>query len=483
MNSETGANDASTNRRVINRRRFIEFSSSGAIATIAGYSSAGRSSSQEEVTVKYAGTSADKKNADALQKALHEAGLPEHISVEFLAISDISDDIQAQYRQWLTAGRSTPDILRMDNGWTRPFIARGELLNLNEYLSDEGLTRLNDDYFQSIVDTSRGADGAHYGIPYNIGFPTIQYRKDLANQAGYDPDGNNWDTEPMSWQRFSEVIADIRDQSGTQHGYAWQGNNYEGLACCTFNEFMTSFGGAYFGGRENLFGPIGERPVTVTEDPVVDAVRLGRALIHGSEDDHALDGYQAISPESVLQWTEGSTMSLFLEGDAVAHRYWPSGVYMAGEEFGDKMGVMPIPYGVTPENAKYDGTGGTASALGGWNLTVNPNSENIDPAVQVLEAMLKPEFREFQFRNLEYIVPDRTVLTSDSAKEVPIWGPHLDTLGVAGDNTIPRPATVVWPDESKAIASHVNNSFSQQVEPTSAMSDLKSALTDIENSI
>ncbi len=28
---------------------------------------------------------------------------------------------------------------------------------------------------------------------------------------------------------------------------------------------MTSYGGAYFGGRENLFGPIGDRPITVEE--------------------------------------------------------------------------------------------------------------------------------------------------------------------------------------------------------------------------
>ena len=26
------------------------------------------------------------------------------------------------------------------------------------------------------------------------------YRKDLVEEAGYDPEGENWATEPMSWQ-------------------------------------------------------------------------------------------------------------------------------------------------------------------------------------------------------------------------------------------------------------------------------------------
>jgi ABC-type glycerol-3-phosphate transport system substrate-binding protein len=447
--------------------------------------------------------------AEDTRQALYDAGLSEDVEVTFLSTSEISGDVEAQYRSWLNAGRETPDVFRMDSGWTIPFIVRDQLVNLGDRLSDEALTTIEENYFDAPVQsaqapatavggggdgTATGADGGIggnlYGVPWQVGFPTIQYRSDLVTDAGFDPEGESWATEPMTWQRFSEVIAETHGNADVEYGFNWQGTDYVGLSCCTFNEFMTTWGGAYFGGRDTLFGPVGERPVTVNEEPVHQALAMVRTLVHGSDDEFALDGYQQISPNAVLEWTEGPSLEPFTNGNAVALRYWPSGIFEAAtafEESGDlspdDLGTMPIPYAVTEEESEYDGIGGTASALGGWHLTVNPNSNTVDAAVQVIEATMQQSFREFQFSELGYLTGDRRLFDPENVGDVDPWGPHLETLRVAGENAIPRPVTVVWPDESSQIASRVNAVLAQQQAPEEAMSALAGSLEEIEQSV
>ncbi|WP_227352874.1 extracellular solute-binding protein [Haladaptatus salinisoli] len=463
------------------RRRFVKtVGATGALSGLSGLATAAR---QGQTTIQWAGNPVDKQNVGKINQALHNAGLPQNINIEVIVTSNISDDVQQQYRQWLQAGRNQPDILRMDSGWTIPFIARGQIANLNQELSQSSLNRIKQDNFTASVNTASAPNGDLYAVPYFTDLPTIQYRKDWVTNAGFDPDGQNWATEPISWKRFSNVISKTQQQQNTQYGYSWQASAYEGLSCCTFNELMTTWGGAYFGGRDNLFGPVGERPITVNEQPVIQALRMGRTFIHGQQDQFSMQGYQQISPQAVLQWTEGPSQSAFMNENAVAMRWWPSGLYDAAQKFGDRLGVMPIPYGVRPNQAKYEGTGGTAAALGGWHLALNPNSQNKQAAVQVLNAVAKVPFREFEFRTLGYVPPDNTYLQSQRAQQVSIWGNYLDTLRLAGETAIPRPVTVVWPDESTAIADRVNGALAQQQAPQPAMSALQSTLQDIEGSL
>ena len=435
-----------------------------------------------DVTVNIAATSVEANNKQGFLDSLREGGLPENIDISFLATSDISGNVQSQYRSWLQTGREDPDILRMDSGWTIPFIKRGQLVNLSERLPSETLSGIEKDYFGAAVKATTGQGGDLYGVPYQVGLPTIQYRKDLVKQAGYDPDGNNWATEPISWKKFSEVIAKAKQESGMKYGYSWQAKNYVGLSCCTFNELISTWGGAYFGGMDTLFGPVGERPVTVDEEPVINALKMGRSFIHGPDGEHALEGYKKISPTDVLQWTEGPSKSQFIDGNAIALRYWPSAIPDAADEFGDKLGLMPIPFGVQPSESKYENLGGTAAALGGWNMTLNPHSTNKDAAIKVLDALTSQPFRQFQLKTLDLLPPDTAALSQKQLQDVPVWGKYADTIKVAGENAVPRPVTSVWPDQSSAIAERVNAVLAGQQAPDSGMSELKSTLEQLENS-
>ncbi|WP_410767035.1 substrate-binding domain-containing protein [Haloferax sp. DFSO60] len=447
----------------------------------------------EDITIQWA---ADTRIADAEEEvlqALSDAGLPDNITVDIIAGSQVTDNRQAQYQQWLSGGREEPTLLMMDSGWTIPFIARNQLQNLSQSLPSEMTDAINNEYFEASVATATGSDGDLYGQPLFPDFPTMQYRKDLLRNAGYtDDDFETWATESMSWEEFSAITKEALDANDVQYGYTFQANVYEGLSCCDFNEFMTSYGGAYFGGRENLFGPVGDRPITVEEEPVINSIRMVRTLIHGEDDEYALDGITGnIAPEAVLQWTEEPSRQPFTTGNAVMHRNWPYSIVINGAEpsaendqtgFGEDLGVMPIPYGVTPDEAEYEGTGGPVAALGGWHLTMNPNSsdEQKQAGVQVMKAMQDEQFQLDMFRIIGWIPPRPTLLDSDEAAEVDIIGRYLPALKVAGENAIPRPVTVVWPQESGRVSQEVNAAYAQEKSPEQAMADLASQLEQIE---
>jgi ABC-type glycerol-3-phosphate transport system substrate-binding protein len=445
----------------------------------------------EEITIQWAADTRVADASDEIMQAMRDAGLPDNIDVEILAGSQVTDNRQAQYQQWLSSGRQDPTLMMMDSGWTIPFIAREQLQNLSQSLPNDLVSEVEEEYFQASVNTAQGTDGDLFGIPLFPDFPTMQYRKDLLRNAGYsDSDFDTWATESMSWAEFSQVTKQAMEaNSDTQYGYTFQANVYEGLSCCDFNEFMTSWGGAYFGDpSQNLFGPIGDRPITVDEEPVLDSIRMVRKFIHGSDDPEALGSDYAgnIAPEAVLQWTEEPSRKPFTSGDAIMHRNWPYSIVIngAGDVFGEDLGVMPIPAGVPESEAQYPMTGGPVAALGGWHITMNPNSTAAQKqaAVSVIRAMMQESFALAMFRIIGWIPPKPALLDSSEAAEVDVIGRYTQQLKVAGENAIPRPVTVVWPQQSGRISSQVNAAYAQEKTPEKAMSDLKSQLQQIENS-
>ena len=465
------------------RRAFLKATAGS--AAVAGLGALpGSASSQQGTTIQFATDPLAGQNSEAITQGLHDAGLSEDINVELITGAFETGSRQQQYQQWLNAGRAEPDLLQMDNGWTIPFIVRDQLLNLTQALPSDFISNIEDNYFSALVDTARSPQGDLYGVPLFPDFATMLYRKDWVEDAGYDPEGESWSENSITWQEFSQVVSDTMEAQGTQYGYTWQGDVYEGLSCCDFNELMSSWGGAYFGPLENLFGPIGDRPITVTEEPVINALRMGQTFID-ADAPAALDGYQGgISPRAVLQWTEQTSLQPFQNENAVAHRNWSYAINQTGAEdaFGENLGVMPLPYAVTPDEAQYEGTGGPVSALGGWHVSVNPNTNNQEAALEVLQAMATDSFRLVLFENIGWLPPRPDLFQASEFQEVEPVGRYLPQLQTAGENAIPRPVTAVWPQESTQIAQEVNTALGGDKQPQQAMSDLQSALEQIEQS-
>jgi ABC-type glycerol-3-phosphate transport system substrate-binding protein len=431
-------------------------------------------------TIEFIGGSTLANAAEGTNELLHEAGLSQDITLNITTGGQTTDDLQSQYRQILSAGRKTPDIMLVDSGWTIPFIVRDQLLNLEEELPQDLLDRVHDQYFQASVSSATAANGDLYAFPLYPDFPTIQYQKDLVQNAGYD--WSQYATDPMSWEQFSMELADVYEQSDVEFPFNWQATAAEQLSCCVFNEYLTTFGGAFFGNpNENLYQNIGTRPVTVNEEPVIESLRMARTFIHGSDAPNTNDTYAGnISPESVLQWDVEPSRAPFTNGNAVALRNWPYSIAITGSEenMGENQGVMPMPYGVPEGEGQYPGTGGSIAALGGWHIGVNPNTEKMDAILEFLRTMTTEEFMKGMFGLVGYMPPISDVL--EDSTDVPIMGRYVDSLAYAGAHSIPRPVTPLWPQESDAIAQSANAALSSGGNPTDEMNSLAERIQAIE---
>jgi len=389
------------------------------------------------------------------------------------------------YQRLLEAGEAEPDIFMMDSGWVNVFIQQGLISNLSDELESSELQTVEDDYFEGFTATARDpGSGDLFGMPMYPDFPVMQYNKDYARQAGYgESDFETWATEPMTWKEWSQLTAEIQEAAGVKHGFTTQWDIYVGTSCCTFNEVMSSWGGAYFGGRENLFGPVGDRPVTVNGQETIDSLRMMRTFVD-DDYDNALEGYASgIAPSNITQWTEESSRSPMADGNSVMHRNWPYaiGLNAAEDALGtDNYGTMPMPYAVTEDEAAQPGTGGTTSALGGWHIVLNPNSERKEEAMEVIRTTMKDDVYLGLFELWGWLPPKPELFESDRAAETGVVGNYLDTIRVAGENAMARPSTTVWPTQATMIAEQANAAVAGDKSPEQAMNDLQSSLENTE---
>lgn len=491
----------------ISRRRFIEAAgATGVAAGLGGCSDDGEDggdgadgaddagggttvgdAGDEEVTIVWNTHDFEDDTKEQMQNALHDFGLPDRITVEFEEQpGETTDDTQQTYTQWLNSGRESPDILTPDTAWSIPYVVQDHVLNLSEHMSQEKLDYMDENFVDALKGTMSDDSGDYYGVQWNTDIAGIQYRKDLVEEAGYDPEGENWATESMTWEKFSQVVADVLEQNpDMDYGYAFQGRAYEGLVCCNYNEWVTSFGGTFFGGRDNLFGPVNDRPITFDEEPHYQALQMIRTFLHGQDDEYSLDRFEGnIAPSANLQWAEEGSRQPFTDGNAVANRNWPYAWAINGaeEEFGEDLGVMPLPEGVPENEAQYEDTGGIGrSFIGGWTCMVNPNSEHVEEAVTVLEHYIgNEEIIELLFDRGGQLPPDLAMLEGGVLDGVGVLGRYTDVLKTVAPRAIPRAATVAWGTQSDQIGQEVNGCLNQDQSPEETLTTLEDSIADIE---
>ena len=485
MNMPDRSSQGTGDEASVSRRTFVQAAgATGATVGLAGciYGDEGSS----DAVVFGFDPDAASEVGDEIIDLYYEAGLDESIEIEFQEGEQDTGERRDNYVNLLEAGETQPDLFLMDNGWANIFIQRGYVANLEDELEDDELARIDEEYFEEFTDTIRDAEtGDLHGVPLFPDFPTMQYRKDYAREAGYDDDDfEAWATEPMTWQEWAELTEEIVEASDADYGLATQFDVYEGTACCTWNEVMTSWGGAYFGGREHLFGPVGEREVTVDDEAFVDALRMMRTFVADEHDDDTLEDYPTgIAASGITSWQEQEALDEILGGSAAMQRNWPFSIVEGAEEFGtDDWGVMPMPYAVSEDEATQPGTGGSTAALGGWHAVLNPDAENKDAALEVLRVSMTDEFNLGLLELWGWLPPKPALFESEEAEQLEPIGEYMETLRIAGENAMPRPVTEVWSTQAETIAEEVNQAVAGDKTPDEAAEDLQDSLEEIENS-
>ncbi len=487
--SDTEPNTKSSDGSGVSRRTFVQ--AAGASAGAVGLAGClyGNGDGGDGVVIGF-DPDAEQAVGEEIKQLFYDNGLDGDIEIEFRPGDSDTGDRRDNYVSLLQAGEAEPDILLMDNGWVNVFIQRGHIANLSDELTDEELSRIENEYFGPFTDTARDPETDNlYAVPLFPDYPSMIYRKDYAREAGYDDDDfDEWATEPMTWQEWADVTEEIVDASDAEFGLATQWDNYEGTACCTWNEVMSSFGGAYFGGRDNLFGPVGDRPVTVDEPEFIEGLSMMYTFVAEEEDEYTHDDYPTgLATTSITSWRELDAHSAMAGGNAVMQRNWPFAIVdsITSDDYDlevDDVGTMPIPYAVSEADAAQPGTGGTTSALGGWHLCLNPNSERKAEALEVLRTAMEDDVNLGLFDLWGWIPPKPGLFEAEEAESLEPIGNYLDTLQVAGENAMARPVTQQWPSQSSSISEQVNQAVAGDKPPAEAAADLQESLEGTESS-
>jgi len=284
-------------------------------------------SASHGVTLTVLGFNPDSGQAlrtDALDEFTRTTG----IAVDLIPTGGTSAEQLSQTLRLLNQHASTPDVYLIDVVWPG---------TLGEHLLD--LTRYADQEAHSHIPALLANDtvkGRLVGLPFYVNIGMLYYRTDLLAKYGFAHPPATWD----ELESMARKIQRGERAAGNRAfwGYVWQGAAYEGLTCNAL-EWQASFGG----GR--IIEPDGT--VSVNNPHTIRALRM------------AVRWLGAISPPSVLSYTESDSLNAFRAGNAAFLRYWSAGV-----DAGSGGALLPA------------GPHGRAQTMGGFHLAVSRYSVN-----------------------------------------------------------------------------------------------------------
>jgi ABC-type glycerol-3-phosphate transport system substrate-binding protein len=435
----------------------------------------------EEVRLRFAAAPVESDQMDAINEALHAAGLAENVTLRHRETGTVG--LRGQAREWMTSASSVPDLIVTDAGWTRSLLRDdlGVRLEQQAEFPEAARNRVREG-FSATVDTVTNDGGALMAVPLHVSAPTVAYRTDLFEQGGYPRDSSRA-TSPMTWQAFADAVNDVQNQTGVSLGFGFGAERYDGLACCLFNEVLTSWGGAYFGRPDRLLERYGGRPVTAGNEPARNAMAMLRTFMY-DDDRQALNDYASdISSPEVLDWQDDEPVARMVNGNAASIRARTEDLAtLAGSSVGSSVRAMPLPYAVTESEADQQGAGGTSPSMGGWNVIVNPRSRNVSAAARAAAAMTTDDFRLAMLEQANF-VPPRASLFSTSRARNSTMGPFLSAVQFAAESAIPRPSNRRWYERmSDVVEREVHDCLAQEQNPGEAAQGIESRLRRFEGS-
>ena len=346
-----------------------------------------------------------------------------------------------QLRTEFQAGASEIDVVGGDVIWPAQFAANGWILDV----SDKFPKSEQQKFLKGPIDSLIYEDGI-YGVPWYTDSGMLYYRKDLLEESGISE-------PPTTWTDLQEMADQVSQETGTKYGFVFQGAEYEG-GVCNGLEYIWTHGG-------NALDP--NDPSKVIIDSPESAAGLE------TEYSMVADG---VAPKAVSTYKETETDPTFLNGDAVFARNWPYMYALAGSEDYPKVKPEQIAVAALPI-----GEGGTtASALGGWNMLINANSQKQDSAWEFVQWITAEEQQKWRAVQAS-LLPTRTALYDDQEimQKIPVIRLGQEAL----KNSRPRPVSPYYSDMSLKMAEQFNRALKGDVSPEQAVKTLQQELESI----
>jgi multiple sugar transport system substrate-binding protein len=341
-------------------------------------------------------------------------------------------------RRMFRRGGAGIDVIAGDVIWPAEFASKDWIADLsNRFLQVE-----RDKFLDEPIKTNT-RQGKIWGVPWFTDVGLLFYRKDLLDDSGFpDP--------PETWDELKRIALQVKQDRGLQHGYVFQGADYEGGVCNGLEYIWTHGGDVLDSNNQVIINSIEARNGLRTERHIVE------------------DG---VAPQRVHTFTEEQSAERFLDRKAVFCRYWP-GLYgvlgQPGELRRNQVGVAELPRG---QDVQQGG-----GCLGGWNMFINAASAHQNEAWQFIEFMTD-EARQKRMARAGSYLPTREDLYQDPQllNQVPILGLSSGAL----NNARARPIHPRYLDMSEEMAQWFHLSLRGVVTPAQATVTLRRELSDI----
>ena len=341
------------------------------------------------------------------------------------------------------SGETKADIISGDVIWPAQFAANGWISEISDLFTPD----LRDANLPAAVE-SNTYEGSVYGVPWFTDAGLLYYRKDLLEKAGFSG-------PPATWDELREIAFKVKQDEGIKFGFVFQGAEYEG-GVVNGLEFIWSAGG-------DVLDPDDLEKVVVAAPEAVEGLGVARGMVT-----------EEVAPGAVPSYKEYESYTVFLEGDAVFMRNWPSVYARAADPSLSNVEQERIEVAALPVLSEGDRA---YSGLGGWNLMVNAESENKTEAAWAFIRYLAapPQQKE---RALEggYLPTLRDCYEDpDILENVPVITRGKEAI----QNVRSRPATPFYHDMSLAMAERFHASLAGTVDPEQAARTLRERLDTI----
>ena len=342
-----------------------------------------------------------------------------------------------QLRTEFQAGASEIDVAGADVIWPAQFAANGWILDVSDRFPEEDQQQFLESPVQSLI-----YEDAIYGVPWAADAGMLYYRQDLLEKSGISE-------PPTTWPDLKEMAQQVAQENDMNAGFVFQGAEYEG-GVCNGLEYIWTHGGDVLDGDQ----------VVVDSPEAAAGLETERSMV--------ADG---VAPQAVATYKETETDPAFLGNRVVFARNWPYMYALAGGEYPD---VKPDQVGVS---ALPTGEGGpTHSALGGWNMVINANTQKADQAWEFVQWITAQEQQKWRALKAT-LLPTRKALYEDQEvlDEVPVIRLGSEAL----QTSKPRPVSPYYSDMSLTMAEQFNRALKGEVSPQEAVKTLQQELTSI----
>jgi multiple sugar transport system substrate-binding protein len=337
-------------------------------------------------------------------------------NVKLLQLPEAADEQRRLQIQRLRAKNTECDVLGMDVIWTAEYAAQGWLLDVSDFISENG-----DKFIESTVATTE-FEGKNYAVPFNSNAGFIYYRTDEV------------DSPPEDWETLYE-------QAAQGNGVVYQGFRYEGLTV-NFLELLYSAGA-------NVVSDDGKE-ATADSQEVKDVLKF------------MADGIKSgAAPKANTTYKEEESRRAFESGNATFMRNWPY-AYSLGKEskIADNFDITTFP--------GYAGNEG-AGVLGGYDLAISAYSKNPEGSLAFIEYATGEEQQKLMATEAS-LPPTLTSVYDDP--EVKKALPFAEQLRTAIEQAQPRPVSPVYPLISEAIYNNVFAALQGDMSPDEAASKM-----------